>query len=185
MEICRLPKDATVGQILKRGAKKWGAEDDCAYFEQTVPIAVNLTQDIIPTTGNIVFLDPAGGRAAQGLISTDNSKKQKAFLILLGDVHNEYDGENALNVDNTKNKWQWQLNNSGTWLNFLQDGSMKDEDWRCKVQGATRSFVLMFDITADLTDVDGDIGIRLYQAESEQISLNVTANAYLTILWKL
>ncbi len=158
------------------------------YFEQTVPVALNLTQDLNATAAAKTFL-AANSRGGQGLVFTNDAKVARAFLIILGDMENTYDGENGLDCTTaTHNQWQWDLNNGGfaDLVNGTNtDGQMIDDDWRCASKGAARSFAYQFDITSVLTDVDGKIGIKLANGRAEQDGLNVTIHAYLKIVWKV
>mgnify|MGYP001102071197 CR=1 FL=1 len=157
------------------------------YFEQVVPVALNLTKELNNTAADKVFL-AANARGGQGLAFTQEVKMVKAFLIILGDVENTYDGENGIDCTTaTHNQWQWDLNNGGfaDLANGANaDGQMLDNDWRCASKGAARSFAYQFDITSALTDVDGNIGIKLANGRAEQDGLNVTIHAYLKIVWK-
>jgi len=186
-EICRLPK-ATVGQILKRGTKEWGAEDECGYFEQNVPLGMNLTQTLNNTAGDKDFI-AANTRGASGLISTDDSKVQKIFLVILGVAVNTYAGSNAIDCTTAAhNQFQIDLDNGGfaDLVNGANpDGQLLDNDWLCPVEGAIHTFAFQFDVTSQITNIDGKIGIRLENGRSEQASLVVTISAYLKILWRL
>ena len=159
-----------------------------SYFEQTVAIAFNLTQDITDVAADKTFL-AANCYNAQGLISSEDARVAKASILMLADVHNTYDGINALDCTApAHNQWQWDLNNAGftDLLNGTRaSGQMNDNDWRSASKGATRSFVYMFDVTSALTDIDGKIGILLKDGKSEQDGLNVTLHLYLTVLWRL
>ena len=186
MEICRLPKDSAVGQILKRGAKEWDAEDDCNYFEQIVPLANNMTENIVaaefPT--NIIFIEP-GTRGASGLVSTDNTKVQKSFLIILGVAVNIYDGNNYLTTGADDNKWQIDIDEEG-FEDLSPDGQMEDVSWRTPVQGAIHSFAYQFDISNQLGNhVNDKIGLQLKNGLAIANTLVTTISVFLRILWKL
>jgi len=159
------------------------------YFEQTVPIATNLTKTLDNTAADKIFL-AANVRGGQGLaFPTEESKMLKAFILILGDVENTFDGSNALDCTTEEhNQWQWDLNNGG-FVDLVNgthpDGQMLDDDWRCASKGAARSFAYEFGITSLLTDLDGKIGIKLQNGRAEQDGLNVTIHVYLKILWKV
>ena len=186
-EICRLPK-ATEGQIFKRGANKWGPEDDCAYFEQLVPLAVNVTKELTPVAGDKDFI-ANNARAASGLISTDDSKVQKVFLHIVGVAVNDYAGANAIDcTTSTHNQWQINLD-GGAYSDLVNgvnaDGQMLDNDWLCPVEGDIHAFHLMFDVTSQYTTIAGKPGVRLKDGKSQQSSLHVTISAFVAILWKM
>lgn len=193
-EICRLPK-ATEGQILKRGANKWGVEDDCAYFEQIVPLAVNVTKEITPVAGDKDFIAD-NTRAATKLKSTDDTKVQSVFLHITGIAVNTYTYSNGLDCSAPHPEYnQWQINlDGGAYSDLVNvdeegttfpDGQMLDNDWRCPLEGSIPPFHLMFDVTDQYTTIAGKLGIRLKDGKSQQSSLWVTANMFLRILWKL
>jgi len=183
-EICRLPK-ATVGQILKRGTKEWGAEDECGYFEQVVPLGNNLTEDIgaAEYPQNIIFIEP-GTRGASGLVSDDTTKVQKAFLIILGVAVNTYDGNNALSTGGDDNVWQIDVDEGG-FQNLSPDGQMANGSWRTPVKGTIYSFPYQFDISDQLTNVDGKIGLQLKDGLAVADTLVTTISAFLKLLWRL
>jgi len=74
-----------------------------SYFKDIYPIAFNLTQDITDVLGDKTFL-AANTYNAQGvdLVSTDEDRVVKAELLILGDVHNTYDGLNALDCSHCR-----------------------------------------------------------------------------------
>lgn len=157
------------------------------YFEQTVPIKMNCTQTINATNADKDFI-ASNLTGASGLISTVDAKVQKAFLLIIGRTVNTYAGTNAL--DCTTATWnQWQMNlDGGAYIDLTNeeaDGQMLDDDWRCPVEGTIHPFRLMFDITTELTNIDGKIGVRLTGAQAEQISLITTIDVFLKVLWKL
>ena len=157
------------------------------YFEQTVPIKMNCTQTINATNATKSFIS-TGITGASGLISTDDAKVQKAFLLIIGRAVNTYAGTNALDcTTDTWNQWQMNLDGGayGDLTNEEADGQMLDNDWRCPVEGAIHPFTLMFDLGGVLTNIDGKIGVRLATAQAEQVSLITTIDVYLKILWKL
>ena len=157
------------------------------YFEQTIPIKMNCTQTITAANADKDFIgDDLTG--ASGLISTDDAKVQKAFLLIIGRAVNIYAGTNALDcTTDTWNQWQMNLDGGayGDLTNEEDDGQMLDNDWRCPVEGAIHPFTFMFDVTTELTNIDGKIGVRLTGAQAEQISLITTIDVYLKVLWKL
>lgn len=159
------------------------------YFEQLVPIKMNCTQTINATNGDKDFIG-SNLIGASGLagVFIDDTKVRQVSLLIIGRAVNIYAGANAL--DCTTATWnQWQMNLDGgaysDLVNEEADGQHLDDDWRCPVEGAIHPFTFMFDITSQLTNIDGKIGIRLAGAQAEQISLIVTIDVYLKILWKL
>ena len=163
-----------------------------SYFEQTVPIHMNAPLVVANGTLDNVAADKvfvaANTTAASGLISTDDAKVQKVFLLIIGRAVNTYAGANALDCTTaTHNQWQMSLD-AGAFAdlgNEDDDGQMLDTNWQCPVEGAIHPFTFMFDVTTELTNIDGKIGVQLKDARSEQESLIVTIDVYLKILWKL
>lgn len=158
-----------------------------SYFEQTVPIRVNISQTLTNTAANKTFIS-SNDRGAVGLISSDDNQVQKVMLLVVGVVANSYAGSNALDCTTAShNQWQIAPNGSTTWSDLVNgtndDGQMIDNDWLCGVEGASTAFTLMFDVTSQVTDVDGNIGVRLSNGRSEESSLVVTANIFLKVLW--
>ena len=184
-EICRLPK-ATVGQILKRGASEWDAEDDCAYFEQSYVPIVNkqVCAEIGVGEANI---DVIVETAASGLHFTDDDKLQEAFIVVLGTAENLFDGDNYLTGGDTKNIWQLALGESpdpGDWVTLNPNGNMADGSFRAIIQGVLPSFALEFYITSLLTDVDAKLNLRIKSALANADSFLPEISAGLKILWK-
>ncbi|MBA7624015.1 hypothetical protein ES703_31419 [subsurface metagenome] len=70
-------------------------------------------------------------------------------------------------------------------MNEEPDGQMLDNDWRCYGKGIIHPFTFMFDVTAQVTNIDGKIGVRLENAQAEQDNLIVTCDIYLKVVWKL
>lgn len=162
--------------------------DSCTYLEQNIPLAMNLTQSLTNVAGDKDFI-ATNTRGGQGLISTTDAKMQKAFLLILGVAVNNYAGTNALDCTTAAHN-QWKMNlDGGAYSDLVNgafaDGQMLDNDWRCAVEGAAHPFSLLFDITSQLTNVNGLIGVRFENGRSKQSSLIVTANVFLKILWKL
>jgi hypothetical protein len=184
-EICRLPK-ATVGQILKRGASEWGAEDECSYFELSyVPIVNKVVCDAVGV--GEADIDVIVETAASGLLFTDDDKVQQAFLVVLGTAENLYDGDNYLTGGATKNIWQLALGESpgaGDWVNLNPNGNMANGSWRAIIQGVLPSFPFEFHITSQLTDVDAKLNLRIKSALAAQDSFLPEISAGLKILWK-
>jgi len=184
-EICRLPK-ATVGQILKRGANGWGAEDDCAYFEQSYVPIVNkvVCAEIGVGEANI---DVIVETAASGLRFTDDDKLEEAFLVVLGTAENLFDGDNSLTGGATKNIWELALGESPgaeDWVTLNPNGNMADGSLRAIIQGVLPSFALGFHITSQLIDVDAKLNLRIKDALAAQDSFLPEISAGLKILWK-
>ncbi|MCW3128610.1 MAG: hypothetical protein N2V75_00665 [Methanophagales archaeon] len=158
------------------------------YFEQTVPLGMNLTQTLTTVAANKDFI-PANTRGASGLITSIGAVPEKIFLLISGVAVNTYAGSNALDcTDASHNQWQVDLDGGGfsdLVNDTSEDGQMKHNDWRCPVEGASHAFALMFDVTDQITDITGKIGIRLENGRAQQDSLVVTIAAFLKILWRL
>lgn len=161
--------------------------DNCSHLEQTVPIKMNCSQTLNNTQGNKDFV-PDNATGASGLISTDDTKVQKIFLLIIGRAVNSYAGTNALDCTTASHN-QWKINLDGgaysDLVNEEADGQMLDDDWTCPVEGDIHPFTFMFDVTSQLTNIDGKIGVRLENGRSEQASMIVTIDVYLKIVWKL
>jgi len=180
--------DEIKNAVWSDGVKPDGASTGKNYFEQTVPLGINLSQTLNNTAGNKVFIT-ADTRGAQGLVSTDDTKVEKVMLLITGIATNTYAGSNALDCSTaTHNQWQIALG-AGSWSDLVNgsnpDGQMNDDDWRCKVEGAAVSFSMMFDVTSQITDIDGNIGLQLENGRAEQDSLIVTISAFLKVLYHL
>ena len=161
---------------------------DLTYFEQVVPLGMNLTQTLNNTPGYKYFI-ASDARGASGLFSPVDAKVKKVFLIIAGVVVNTYAGSNALDCTTaTHNQFTINLD-AGSYSDLVNgdnaDGQMLDNDWRCAVEGAINSFVFQFDVTSLVTNIDGNIGLRLENGRAEQASLIVTLSAWLRILWKV
>lgn len=162
------------------------SELDCSYYETIVPLAMNSLQTLTNTQADKAFI-ASNTRGATGLISTDDAKVQKVFLHLVGVATNTFAGENALDcTTGTHNQWQINLD-GGSYTDLVNgasaDGQMLDDDWKTYAQGGTQPFHLMFDVTNQITNIDGLIGLTLQNGRSEQSSLNVSLNAFLRVLW--
>ena len=158
------------------------------YFEQLVPLAINKSQPLTNTAANKAFIT-ANSRKAEGLESTDDTKVEKIMLIIVGMVENTYAGTNALECATAAhNQWRIALG-AGAWADLMNganpDGQMNDEDWRCKVEGAAASFSMVFDVTSQITDIDGNIGLQLENGRAEQDGLIITLSAFLKVLYHL
>lgn len=161
--------------------------DSCTYLEQTVPIKMNSLQTIDTSISQHYFI-ATNTTGASGLISTDDTKVQKVFLLIIGRAVNSYDGENALACAVAdRNQWQIDIDGGGysDLVNAGPDGQMLDNDWRCYSKGVIHPFTLMFDVTSQITNIDGNIGVKLADGISEQDSLLVTCDIYLKIVYKL
>jgi len=94
--------------------------------------------------------------------------------------------ENIMYADN-----QWQIDmDGGGFVDLVNgskpDGQLLDNDWRCPAEGAIFSFAYPFDVTSQITNIDGNIGLRLANGRAEQDSLKVTIlTAYINVLWKV
>lgn len=158
------------------------------HEEQTCPIGMNLTQTLNNTAANKDFL-AANARGASGLLYTQDTKVEKVFLILLGVAVNSYVGNNALDCTTAAhNQLQVDLDNTG-FTDLVNgsntDGQFLDNDLRCPTEGGIHAFALEFDVTSQITNIDGKIGIRWANGRAEQASLVVTVSAWLKILWKV
>ncbi len=157
------------------------------YFEQNLPILMNSTQSLTNAAGNKDFIgDNVTG--AKGLISTDDTKVQKVMLVIIGRAVSSYDGDNALDCTTaTHNQWKINLD-GGAWSDLVNeeaDGQMLDDDWQALSRGAIHPFTFMFDVTSQITNIDGKIGLRLENGRAEQDSFIVTCDIFLKVLWKL
>lgn len=157
------------------------------YLEQTVPLAMNAEQTLNTTNANKDFIS-SNDRGAQGLLSTVNNDMLRAFLLIIGRAVNTFDGQNWLDCSTaTWNQWMINLDGGGytDLVNGSEpDGQMLDTDWDCEALAVIHPFTLMFDITSQLTNVDGNIGVRLANGCAEEASLVVTCDIYLKIIWK-
>ncbi|GAF88226.1 unnamed protein product [marine sediment metagenome] len=162
------------------------------YFEQLCPIHMNAP--LVVANGTIgaaaatkIFVaDNVTG--ASGLISTDDAKVQKVFLLIIGRAVNIYAGANELDCATAAHN-QWQMNLDGgafaDLANEDPDGQLIDSNWQCPVEGAIHPFTFYFDVTSELTNIDGKIGVQLLNARSAQDSMVVTIDVFLKILWRL
>ena len=157
------------------------------FLEQTVPILMNGLQTLTNAAGDKDFI-ASNVTGAVGLVDTDDTRVDKAFLLIIGRVVNNHAGTNALDcTTGTHNQWRANLD-GGAYADLVNeeaDGQMLDNDWLCPVQGAIHPFTLMFDVTALVTNIDGKIGVRLENGRSEQSSLIVTCDMYLKVIWRL
>jgi hypothetical protein len=157
------------------------------YFEQTCPILFNSTQTLTNAAANKDFI-ATNVTGPSGLISTDDAKVQKVMLVIIGRAVNSYAGSNALDCTTASHN-QWRMNLDGgaysDLVNEEADGQMLDNDWFCPVEGAIHPFTLMFDVTAQVTNIDGKIGVRLENGRSEQTSLVVTCDIFLKVLYQI
>lgn len=159
---------------------------DGLAFEQTIPLAVNCLQSLDNAAGDKNFI-ASNVRGASGLLFVDDAKVQKIILTIVGSVVNTFAGTNALDCTTaTHNQWQANLDN-GAWFDLVNgvspDGQMNDNDWRLPVQGGSIGIALSFDVTSQITNIDGKIGLRLQNGRAEQDGFQVTIGAYLTIIW--
>ncbi len=178
---------STVNDYRKITETREGYIDACSYLEQTVPILMNSTHVLTNVAANKDFI-ASNTTGASGLISTDDSKVQKAFLLIIGRAENTYDGVNELDCSTaTHNQWQMNLDGGAysDLTNEEADGQMLDGDWECQSLGVIHPFTFMFDVTAQLTNIDGKIGVRLENGRSDQASLIVICDIYLKVVWKL
>lgn len=157
------------------------------YFEQVVPIKMNCTQTLTNAAADKDFIG-SNLTGAVGLVSTNDAKVQEVFLLLIGRAENSYDGDNELDCTTaTHNQWKVNLDGGAysDLVNEEADGQMLDGDWECLGKGIIHPFTFMFDVTSQLTNIDGKIGVRLENGRSDQASLIVIVDVYLRILWKL
>lgn len=160
------------------------------YEKNEFPLGMNLTQTLNNTAANKDFI-AANVRGAQGIdnIGINDESVKKVFLILLGISVNSYGGSNALDCTTaTHNQWQIDLDNGG-FVDLVNgsnaDGQMIDNDWLSPTEGGIPSFALEFDVTSQITNIDGKIGVRLANGRAEQASLVITISAFLKVLWKV
>lgn len=159
-----------------------------SVLEQIVPLGVNLVEEITPAEADIDPI-PTNSRGVSGLYSTNDNKVQKIILHIVGIAINTHAGSNALDCTTaTHNQWRINLNN-GSWADLVNgvnaDGQMNDNDWRCPLEGVIHAFHIAFDVTSQITDIDGKIGLRLQNAKSEQSSLWVAMSAFLRVVYNL
>lgn len=177
---------ATDTEELYIGVASGNKRLDCSYFETIVPLAMNSLQTLTNTQADKAFI-ASNTRGATGLISTDDAKVQKVFLHLVGVATNTFAGGNALDGSvATDNQWMANLNGGSAFdlkNNTSADGQMLDNDWEGFSQGYTIPFHFQFECTSDISDIDGNIGIKLQNGRSKQSSINVALNAFLRVLW--
>ena len=157
---------------------------DCNYFEQGIPLLNNklLTIDTTPADKDFIPADTLG---ADGLISSDDTKVQRVLLIVMGTASNVYSGANALNCAvPAYNEWQAVLD-AGSYFDLEPNGQMLTDDWPTAVEGAIHTFVFSFNVTNQITNIDGNIGLTIRNGCSKQDSLKVTVTTFLKILWKV
>ena len=158
--------------------------EDCAYFEQIVPLLNNklLTITTVPADKDFIPPDTFG---ADGLISTDDTKVQRISLVVMGTASNLYAGPNALNCSEVAyNEWQAVLDD-GDYFDLEPQGQMHTNDWSVESTGAIHTFVFVFNVTDQITNIDGNIGLTIRNACSVHDSLKTTVSAFLKVLWKL
>jgi len=159
------------------------------FFQPDIPLANNLTQIIDTTRDNKDFI-PANIRGATGLLSSSvpTAKAQLVSLVLLGEAVNIFAGSNALDCStDTDNQWQIDMDGSG-FVDLVNgtnpDGQMADSDWLCQIEGGVFSFAYLFDVTDQVPNIDGFIGLRLANGKSDEDSLATTiTTAFLNVLW--
>lgn len=174
----------TVEGLYVCGRIEGEAGADCNYFEQTVPLIQNATAIINTTPADAIYISD-NKTGATGLVSTDDTKVQKSSLIILGTVANSYAGNNNLSgALVTYNEWQAVLDD-GSYFDLEPCGQMKNGDWPTPTEGGIHTFAFQFDTSNQITNIDGNIGLTIRNACSEQDSLKTTISAFLKILWKL
>ena len=160
------------------------------YKEQLCPIHMNAPVIVANGTLTNVAADKVfiadNTTGASGLITTDDTLVSEVVLIIIGRAVSTYDGVNALDCTTPAHN-QWQMNlDGGAWSDLTNedaDGQMIDNNWYCAVEGVVYPFTFGFDITAQMTNIDGKIGVQLENGRSEQTSLIVTIDVYLKVLW--
>lgn len=157
------------------------------YFEQVCPIIMNKTFELTPVADDKDFTVFGDGRKAEGLVSVVDAEALKKFIHIVGTATNTYAYANGLDcTDAAHNQWQINIDN-GAYSDLVNgsnaDGQMLDNDWRTPLEGSIVSFHLMFDITDQLSNIDGILGIKLKDAKSLQSSLYVTAYIFLRTLY--
>lgn len=161
-----------------------------AYIEQLCPIKMNCEQILTTVAANKDFIPTNSlDGIPVGLLASDITKLEKAYLLIIGRAVNSFDGENYLDCSTATHN-QWQVNIDGGDYQDLQnaekvDGQMLNTDWECYAQGIIHPFTFMFDITSLITAVTNHIGVRLANGRSIQDSLIVTLDIYSKFLWRL
>jgi hypothetical protein len=157
-----------------------------SYFEQTVPLVVNVTKEITNTPTDLEFI-PGNTRGATGILFSDTAKVKKVFLIIVGLATNAYLLANALDCTTpTHNRWKANIDGGDYFLlrnDDYPDGQMHDNDWRCPVEGASHAFPLMFEVTSQMTAITAKIGLKLENARAESSSIYLTIDAFLKIMY--
>lgn len=157
------------------------------YFEQNCPIVMNTTQTLTNAAADKDFI-ASNTTGADGLMFTSDAYVQRVMLVIIGRAVNSYAGNNALDCTTATHN-QWKINLDGgaysDLVNEEADGQMLDNDWQAIGEGAIHPFTFMFDVTSQVSNIDGKIGVRLENGRSEQSSFIVTCDIYLKILWKI
>lgn len=158
------------------------------YLEQVCPLGMNLTQVLTNVAADKDFVAD-NDRGASGLLFTNDSKVQKAFLHIVGVAVNTYTYENGLDCATaTHNQLQMNLD-GGAYSDLVNgakaDGQMLNNDWRCPLEGSLHTFHLAFDVTSQVTNIDGKIGIKLQNGRSLQSSLYITISTFLRVIWEI
>lgn len=154
------------------------------YLEQThVPLVNKEVVDAIGTLETDIVIIPKNTVAADGLLFSDDSKVEKAFLVVLGTAANMFPGDNYLTGGTGKNVWQMAMDD-GAWQDLHPNGEMVDGSWQARENGIP-SFALSFNITDTLTNADGRIGLRIKSAQAAQDFYIPEITAGLKILWKV
>lgn len=156
------------------------------YFEQNCPIVMNTTQTITSAAADKDFI-ASNATGADGLMFTSDAYVQRVMLVIIGRAVNSYAGNNELDCTTATHN-QWKINLDGgaysDLVNEEADGQMLDGDWQAIGEGAIHPFTFMFDVTSQVTNIDGKIGVRLENGRSAQDSFIVTCDIYLKVLWK-
>ena len=157
------------------------------YSRQVVPIHMNTAKQTINATHADKDFIASNTTGAKGLINTTDANVAKVFLILRGRVENTYAGANYLDCSTaTDNQWQVNLDGGGyTDLTNEDDGGqMLDGDWSIGAQNGIIGFEYWYECTAQITNIDGKIGIRLNNGKSKQASMNITMDVLMAVDYK-
>lgn len=158
-----------------------------ARNSQVVPLQMNC-KITIPAAAATQIIVADNTVKAVGLFDSNDDNVDKVFLIVIGRAENTYDGVNALDCTTATHN-QWQINLGGAaWADLTNDqadGQMADGDWHCSALGVIHPFTFQFDVTSQITNIDGNIGVRLENANADSASFDVWCDVYLRIDWKI
>jgi hypothetical protein len=157
------------------------------YSRQVIPIKMNIKKTITATATTNEFL-ATNTISASGLLNTTDANVGKIFLMVVGRVENTYAGANNLETSNAAyNQWQVSMD-AGNYADLqngaLADGQMLAGDWNIGAQNGIIGFQYTWECTAQITNIDGKIGLQLLNAEALQANLVVTCDIYLIVDYK-